>query len=184
MEDRKIIDLLFAREERAVVAMREKYGRLLRQIAFNVLEDTEDALECENDTYLGAWRRIPPERPQHLSAYLCRIVRNTALKKYRDDHRKKRDQKHNIPLEELMECLSSENLETTWSAKHLGECINAWLATLDGRSRSLFLRRYWFGDSVKVLAREFGFSTNRVSVQLFRLRNELKTFLEKEGYAL
>ena len=179
-----MIEMLFARDEQALAALADKYGRLLRRVAMNILGNAEDAAECENDTYLGAWNAIPPERPNPLSAFLCRIARNLALKKYRDGRAKKRDSSFDVSMDELVECLPSETLEEMWSAKQVGRAIDAWLVTLEPEARRLFLRRYWFADSIKDIARAFGLKQNQTSVRLHRLRAELKDYLAKEGYRI
>ncbi len=184
LEDNKIIELFFARSEQALAELSAKYGRLIFGIAKNILGDEEDARECENDTYLGAWRTIPPERPNPLSAYVCRIARNLSLKKYRSKKAQKRDCAFDLSMEELGDCLAAPSIEETWSARELGQAIGRFLDTQNRESRTMFMRRYWFCDSIKEIAQRFAISENNASVKLSRIRVSLKKYLQKEGFDL
>ena len=182
MEDRKIVALYWQRAEKAIAATAEKYGVLLQSIAGNILGDHHKAQECVNDTYLVLWNRIPPERPDPLSAYACRIGRNIALNRRRDDQAQKRNSEYDLSLEELQNCLSGPTLEETLDAKRLGKAIDTYLAGITRENRILFLRRYWFGDSVQEAASFLGIRENAASVRLHRIRNGLREFLIREGY--
>lgn len=184
MEDEQIIELLFERSERAIWELTEKYGKLLFHISENILNNREDALECVNDTYFGVWNAIPPERPNPFISYICRIVRNISLKKYRDSRAKKRNSSHDTSMEELEDIFSAPSAEEVWSAKELGKLIDCFLDTLDSEKRILFVRRYYFSESVKSLAGYTGMTENHVSVKLSRIRRNLKKYLEEEGYSL
>lgn len=185
MEDGKIIELFFARSERAVVELSNKYGRVCRKIAFNILNNLQDAEECVNDAYLGAWNSIPPQNPNPLVTYICRITRNIALKKYRYDTAKRRNGYYDISLSELEECIPSDPQGiSSGTEEELTKVIENFLSSLDKKSRVMFIKRYWYVESVKVMAKEFGMTENSVSVKLLRIREKLKRHLEKEGIVL
>lgn len=182
MEDEKIVELFWTRSESAITEMQNKYGRLLFHISHNILGNREDADECVNDTYMGVWNAVPPERPNPLCAYICRIVRNISLKKYRSNMAQKRRSSLETSLEEVETILQFSNVEQELSAKELGRQIDCFLCTISQRERILFVRRYCFSDSIKELAAFTGWTENHVSVKLSRIRNRLKKYLEKEGY--
>lgn len=181
MEDAEIVDLFFQRSEQAIPETAAKYQGLIFQISRNILENPQDAEECVNDTYLGLWNAIPPHRPNPLLAFVCRVARNVSLNRYRHNHAQRRDASRNLPLEELEGCLAAPSAEETWSAQALGQTLDCFLDTLDRKSRVMFLRRYWFSDSVSWIARQMGITENHVSVQLHRIRSRLKQYLEQEG---
>ena len=181
MDDKHIITLFFQRAETAIEALAAKYGKLLKQLCTNILHDPLDADECVSDAYLAAWNTIPPARPDPLSAYICRLGRNCALKKLRSRTALKRSG-YEVSLEELSECIPGSDTETAWQAQALGEAIDRYIATLPKENRILFLRRYWFGDSVTDIARDMGMTENAVSVRLSRTRDQLRTYLQKAGY--
>ena len=182
MEDQKIIELFFARSELASQALAAKYEKLLYKISFHILQDSEDVAECLNDTYLGVWNAIPPARPDPLGAFVYQTGRNIALKQLRHRSAQKRGSRYETVLDELTELLPSDTPEQLLEAQELGRAVNAFLAALEPSARRLFLRRYWFGDSVQVLSRDTGLSENLVSVRLHRLRRKLKDYLYKEGF--
>lgn len=182
MEDQKIIELFFDRSEMAIQALSAKYEKLLYKISFHILQDSEDVAECLNDTYLGVWNAIPPARPNPLSAFVCKITRNLSLKKYRANTAAKRDASMDVSLEELEPCIPTPSAEEEWSAQELGRAINRFLHTLDQQNRVIFVRRYWFADSVGDIAGDMRMSENLVSVRLKRVRKQLKKYLEQEGY--
>lgn len=182
MDDKRIIALFGQRTENAISALGQKYGMLLQGIAMNILDDPRDAQECVNDTYMAIWKRIPPEKPDPLSAYICRIVRNLALKRRRDDRAQKRCSEYDLSLDELALCLAGPSLEEALEAQELGRAIDAFLDTVTKENRILFIRRHWFGDSVKEIAATTGISESAVSVRLHRTRSQLKAYLIQEGY--
>lgn len=184
MEDRKLIALFFERSEQAITALTLRFGNRLYATAYNILNSREDAEEAVSDTYLALWNAIPPEKPDPLEGYVYRTGRNVALKKLRFLRAQKRSSQYDISLDELSTVLSSGNLEDSIDARELGLAIDRFLTTLPKQSRILFLRRYWFGDSVKQLSKEFSMSENTVSVRLSRIRTQLKTYLTKEGFFL
>lgn len=182
MEDRQIVRLFWQRAERALDAVAEKFGKRLQQLAQNILGNHRDAEEAVNDTYLALWNAIPPASPDPLSAYVYKVGRNTALKRLRTRMSLKRDSYYDVALEELSEIIPGVSTEELFDAKQLGRAINDFLGALDEESRSLFLRRYWFGDSVRELAKVFRMKENALSVRLHRIRQKLKSHLIKEGF--
>ena len=184
MEDQAIIRLFLDRSGDAIEKLSRKYGRLLHGIAANFLSDSRDIQECVNDTYLAVWNTIPPENPNPLSSYICRILRNIALKRRRSNTAQCRNNAYERSLDELAECIPDTALEDAIRSRELGRSINRFLDTLPKESRIIFLRRYWFGDSVKNIAALTGIKENAVSVRLSRTRNALAQHLNKEGYSL
>lgn len=182
MEDKKIIELLFARAQNAISELAARFGRQLYRIAVNILGNPLDAEECTNDTYLALWNAIPPVSPDPLAPYVYRTGRNTALKRLHRDTAKKRDNRYDVSLEELNECLPDETMEQTVNARELGRAMDRFLDTKSSETRYVFVRRYWFGDSVSEIAKELKLQENAVYVRLNRTRNSLKEYLKKEGY--
>ena len=183
MEDSKIIALFFTRSEQAITELSNKYGKLCMRIAENILGNKQDAEECVNDAYLGAWNTIPPQKPNPLQAYICKIVRNTAITRYHSNTAIKRNSHYDIALGELEYCLfSPDTPEHTLHAKELSCLLDRFLSSLDARSRVMFVRRYWYADSVSDIADAFKMRANSVSVHLSRLRKKLQNFLIQEGY--
>ena len=182
MEDKKIIDLFFSRSEQALTELAKRYGSLLHSVAAHILSTAEDQEECVNDAYLGTWNSIPPQRPDYLKAYVCRITRNCALKRSRYNSAERRCRESETALEELEESLSGTDLEQEWAARELGRELNLFLSKLSREDRTLFLRRYWFSDSVKEIASQRNMTENAVSVRLLRLRGKLKKHLEEQGF--
>lgn len=185
MEDSKIIELFFERSEQAIAELSYKYGGVCRKIAFNILNNLQDVEECVNDTYLGAWNSIPPQNTNPLVTYICKITRNIALKKYRYNTAKRRNGFYDISLSELEECIPSVPQDiSSCTEEELTKTIEKFLDTLDRKSRVMFIKRYWYAESVKAIAGELGMAENSVSVKLLRIREKLKRHLEKEGIVL
>lgn len=184
MEDREIITLLWNRAERAIDALKAKFGKNLYRIAMNILEDHQDAEEAENDTYLALWNAIPPAKPDPLPPYIYKVGRNTALHHLRSRSAEKRQSRYDLSLDELAEILPAGTLEETVNGRALGHAISAFLDTLEQEDRVLFVRRYWFGDDIKVLAKAFSLSVGNTSVKLHRIRIKLKDYLYQEGFWL
>lgn len=184
MEDAAIVDLFLAREESAIRYTAEKYGARLRGIAQGILNDRTAAEECENDAYWEAWRRIPPHEPRdYLFAFLGRIIRHLAIDACRRRGADKRSALFCELTEELANCLPAPaGVEEAFNARALGEAINGYLSGCPARRRQLFVRRYWYFDSVEALSRRFGVSQSNVKTTLFRMRNELKDYLLREGF--
>ncbi len=181
MEDSKILDLLWNRAEGALDALERKYGKLLHRIAYNILGREEDAQECVNDTYLALWEAIPPQRPEPLCPYVCRTGRYIALNRLRSDRAQKRGEGYDLSLEELAGCIPGPCLENTVSARALAQAIDSFLDGQTKENRVLFVRRYWFGDSLQEAAKIVGMRPNTAAVRLHRLREKLKEYLIKEA---
>ena len=178
MEDREIIRLYQQRDEQAIAASRSKYGAFLYGIAMNILRQNQDAEECESDTYHNAWRHIPPDNPWALRAYLGKITRRLSISRYRKNHAEKRNS-------EMEQCIpDSSTPEQELEAKELGEIISDWLIQLPEQQKKLFVRRYWFGDSLEQLSREFELPKRLISQRLSRMRGKLKVYLEQQGVSL
>lgn len=182
MDEAKIVDLLWARAEQAIDALSKAFGRRLHHTAMNILNDPRDAEESVNDTYLAVWNAIPPRRPDPLSGFVYKTGRNIALNQLRANTARKRDNSYDLSLDELAGCLAGPGMDEALDARALGQAIDAFLDTLSKENRVLFLRRYWFGDSVKNIAHAAGLSVNVVSVRLSRTREKLKDHLMKEGF--
>lgn len=184
MEDSRIIELFFARLEQAVVELALKYGGLCRGIAYNILQSRQDAEECENDTYLRVWDTVPPVRPDSLRAYVSRIVRNLSLDRVRYYARQKRFGAYDVALSELDSCIPDRRDVAQAADDTAIQAIAAYLRTLDAQTRVLFVRRYFYMESVESLARRFGLKASSVSTRLTRTRARLRTWLEREGVVL
>ncbi len=176
MNDTDIIDLFWARSEQAISALADKYDRLARSVAMNILRDRLDAEECVNDSYLGMWNSLPPKRPQVLPAFFTTITRNLALNRYRHNTAQKR---HAI-MEELTD-LTSTAPSPEEEINYTGQVISDFLQKQDKQSRVLFMRRYYMGESIRDAAGFVGMTENAATVRLYRLRAKLKEILLKEG---
>lgn len=182
MEDSQIIALFFERSEQAIDELERKYGAAVTKTAANILRSRQDAEECANDTYLAVWDSIPPHRPDPLAAYVCRIARNLAVSKLRSETAQKRNHSLDLVLDELEDFLpSGADVEADYDYKETVEGINRFLSTLDYDDRFLFVRRYWYADSVQEIAAAMHERESRISVRLFRLREKLRKTLIKEG---
>lgn len=184
MEDKRIFQLLWQRAEAAIEVMTKHYGPRLYRTAMNILGRHEDAEESVNDTYLAVWDAIPPETPEPLAGYVYKTGRNLALKRLRHDTAQKRRRDYDLSLEELEGCLAGASLQDEIDARLLGRAIDRFLDTLPAQNRILFLRRYWFGDSVLDIAKDRDMSQNAVSVSLSRTRDKLRIYLTKEGFSV
>lgn len=181
MDDSQIMDMYWARNEYAIVETSRKYGALCHSIAMNLLSVYEDAEECVNDTWNEAWNQIPPQRPDNLKAWLCRIVRNISIDLWRRNHALKRSCGVHQILDELEDCIPSpKSVEQEIADAELGRCISVWLLSLPKEDRILFVRRYWHGCALNELADEWNIPAPRLAKKMYRLRLDLKTALEKE----
>lgn len=183
MEDTKIIDLFWERDESAIRETEITYGRYCRTIAFNILGDEEDVQECLNDTWLGAWNSIPPARPACLSAFLAKITRNLAISKYRAKYAKKRTgDRLSESLDELGECIpvSNDNVSQAIDRRILAEAINGYLDTCSEKQRKIFVRRFFYFDSIAEISQMYGIGQSDVKVTLMRMRRSLQKILEEE----
>jgi len=186
LEDTRIVELYLNREESAIDETAKKYGSRLRTLSFGIVGDKETAEECENDTYMEAWNRIPPHEPRtYLYAFLARITRHISLNCCRANKRLKR---HAMICElsvELEQCIPApDDIECRLDDMAFSELVNGFLGTLTEEKRNVFLRRYWYMDSVTELSKRFSVSESKVKVMLFRCREAFRTYLEKEGYML
>ena len=183
MEDNQILDLYFAREEQAIRETQEKYGGYCYSIAYNILENREDAEESVSDTYLAAWNAMPPRRPSALQAFLGKITRNSAIDRWRKRSAFKRTGGElTVALEELKEVAGdSETPETQALRRELARELTRYLENLDTTRRGVFLCRYWYLDSVGEIAEKTGFSQSKIHSMLHKMRMDLKKQLVKEG---
>lgn len=182
MDDEKIIELFFARSEKGLKELDEKYGRVCRKLSYGILNDYSDAEECVNDAYLGAWNAIPPAKPNPLLTYLCKIVRNISLKRCCMKEAAKRNSAYDVAMEELEYCLSApDTVEAEIGARELARVICDFLYTLTAENRVIFLRRYWFSDTYTEIAERMGMTENNVSVRLTRTRRKMRDYLLKRG---
>ena len=175
-----ILDLFFARDERAIEAAIREYGTYCMSIAVGVLRQTQDAEECVNDTWLKAWNSITPQRPSPLRAWLGKVTRNLALSRYRYNHAARRDSDMTACLEELENCIPLRDED----AGHLPALMDQFLGTLQPTDRKLFVGRYWYRYPSSALAKGYGLTETAVNTRLSRIRDRLRTFLEKEGWTV
>ena len=183
MEDSQIVELFWQRNEAALTETANKYGRYCTSIARNILGNAEDAKECVNDTYLGAWNAIPPHRPAVLSTFLGKITRRLSLKKYRDQRADKRGggaiEAHVDELENLIP--DGQSIDENLNAQELAKTLATFVGTLGDNERRVFVCRYWYFDSISDIATRFGLSQSNVKVMLKRTRDKLAAYLAKEG---
>lgn len=184
MDDAHIVDLYLERNEDAVKHTKEKYGAGLRSVSFGIIGNRQSAEECENDTYLSAWNSIPPHEPRsYLYAFLLRIVRHLSLNVCRNERRVKRSGEVMHITEEMEQCVpSGMDPSLAADASFLSDLISQWLLAKPKEQRILFMRRYWYMDSLKDASRKAGMKESNAKTILFRMRKELKAYLEKEGY--
>lgn len=175
MEDKKIIDLFFERSENAIKELDLKYGKLFYNLSNNIVNNKQDAEECVNDAYLGTWNTIPPQKPNPLLSYICKIVRNISIKNY---WKNKKHSSYAISLDELEPFICGNSVtESEIEVKELTRIIEKFLDTLSKENRVIFIKRYWFCDSYKDIAEYMGFSEKNISVRLARIRQKLKKHL-------
>ena len=184
IEDGKIIELFFRRSEQAIRELDEKYGKVCRKLSHNIVNNRQDAEECVNDAYLGAWNAIPPAKPSPLLTYICKIVRNISLKTYWRKEASKRRSTYTIAMEEIEACIADPNtVEIEIEVRELARIIESFLDTLTTENRVIFMRRYWFSDSCKDIAEFVGLSEKNISVRLTRIRQKMKSYLaEREVF--
>lgn len=186
MDDRDIIALYFKRLESAITETAKKYGKYCFSISNNILRNRQDAEESVNDTYLQTWNSIPPTKPNCLSAYLAKIVRNISLNRIKASKTQKRGSgEYELAYDELAGIISSpQTVEDLIDEISLRDLINRWLETLSPEQRMVFVGRYWYFDSVTTISSKMDFSVSKTKMLLLRLRNELKQYLEREGVHL
>jgi len=186
MDDRDIIALYFKRLESAITETAKKYGKYCFSISNNILRNRQDAEESVNDTYLQTWNSIPPTKPNCLSAYLAKIVRNISLNRIKASKTQKRGSgEYELAYDELAGIISSpQTVEDLIDEISLRDLINRWLESLSSEQRMVFVGRYWYFDSVTTISTKMDFSVSKTKMLLLRLRNELKEYLESEGVHL
>lgn len=186
MDDNEIIELFFARDEGAIEAVSREYGAYCTSIAHRILDDQGAAEECVNDTWLKCWQSIPPQRPRSLKGFAGRIARNLALSALRAETAQKRGGGQvQLALDELSEVVSGgETPEGALDRQAFHAALDGFLAALPERNRNLFLRRYWYLDSVETLAKRYRMSRTQVTTTLHRLRQKLRVHLQQEGFEL
>lgn len=178
MEDYQIVDLYWARKEKAIGETEKKYGKMLHSLSYSLLSSHEDAEECVNDTYLGAWNTMPSARPMYLGSFLSKITRRLSIDRWRREHREKRGGVAGV-IEELTDCIPDEDTPAREYERGLlrGE-LNAFLRTLPEEKRAIFVRRYFYAQEIRTIAQEVGVSEANVKIVLHRLREQLKQRLE------
>ena len=184
IDDEKIIEMFFERSEQGIRELDIKYGAICRNLSYNIVNNRQDAEECVNDAYLGAWNAIPPVRPNPLLSYIVRIVRNISLRIYWRKKAAKRSGHYAIALEEIEACIADQRtVEDEIEARELAHIIGEFLDTLTLENRVIFMRRYWFADSCKDIAGFVGLSEKNISVRLTRIRKKMKQYLiEREVF--
>ena len=180
MDEQKLLELYVAQDERAVEETEKRYGKLCFKIAFNILGSNEDAKECVNDTYLALWNSIPRSRPDDLTAFVCKVARNQALKKAEYLQRQKRSS-FTVSLDELSELFAEPSALDNIEDGELGKLINGFLASEKEAARNVFIRKYFFFDSIEDISRRYSFSVSKVKSILFHTRNKLKRYLKEHG---
>jgi RNA polymerase sigma-70 factor (ECF subfamily) len=182
MEDKSIIGLFFQRSERAIAELRDKYGRAVLSLSQRILGSLMDAEECADDTYMGVWNTVPPQYPEHLKAYTLTIARNLSIDRYHSNNAAKRNSQYDVALDELADCLAgSIDPVQQMEVKELGESINSFLATLKTEDRQIFVSRYYLSEPVSQIGERLGLDSKKVSSRLFRIREKLRSYLEKDG---
>lgn len=184
MDDKSIVDLYFSRDQEAITQTDKKYGHYCYRIAYNILTNREDAEESVSDTYVAAWRVIPPRRPSVLSTFLGKITRHIAIDRWRERNASKRGGGEvPLALEELQDCVAGmQNVEMDYERKEIIKAYVKFLDALPVTERRVFLCRYWYVDSVEAIADKFGFSQSKVKTMLHRTRSKLRKQLAEEGY--
>lgn len=184
IDDEKIIEMFFERSEQAIRELDIKYGKICHNLSYNIVNNRQDAEECVNDAYLGAWNAIPPVRPNPLLSYIVKIVRNISLKIYWRKEAAKRSGHYKIALEEIEGYIADQKtVEDEIEARELARIIEAFLDTLTLENRVIFMRRYWFADSYKDIAEFVGLTEKNISVRLTRIREKMKQYLlEREVF--
>ena len=179
MDDCKIVDLYWARNEEAITESDRKYGRMLSSLSYSLLSSREDAEECVNDTYLDAWGAMPDARPDHLGAFLSKITRRISIDRFRRKHREKRGGIDNL-IGELDECIpSGQTPFEEYENKRLGDALNSFLYSQDREKRTIFILRYFYSKSVQEIAERLDIGVPKVKTTLFRMRKDLREKLEE-----
>lgn len=181
MEDSQILELYWQRDEQAISETDAVHGRKLHTLSYRILANHEDAQECVSDTYMKAWQTIPPQRPTYFFAYLAKICRFLSFGRLDWLNAAKRKADIVQLTAEMELCIPDRNMESRVESQYLGELLNAFLDSLPQESRVIFLRRYWYTDSVREIARRYSISESKVKTQLHRTRLKLREYLQREG---
>ncbi|MBQ9743861.1 MAG: sigma-70 family RNA polymerase sigma factor [Clostridia bacterium] len=182
MDDKEIIRLFNERNEQAISESDRMYGKYCYSIAYRIVENEDDAKEIVNDTFLKAWNTIPPENPRSLCGFFGMLARSTAIDRLRYNTSLKRTgSRTDIAIAELYECIPQSNYGDIIDKMLLGKALDSFLKSLNKRNRSIFIRRYWYVDSLSEIAKRHSINENSVKAILLRLRRSLKKYLEKEG---
>ena len=184
MDDKQIIDLYLERSESAISETDKKYGRYCHYIAYNILQNDEDAKEIVNDSYLTTWNTIPPNRPESLKAYVGTICRRLSLNRYNAQNTQKRKGQVSLCLDELSECISDESSDDIVDTVALKDALNRFVSALPEKAQRIFVKRYWYASSISEISKEYFMKESSVTVLLLRTRKKLKTFLEREGFII
>ena len=186
MQDERIVELYWQRDESAIQETEQKYGSYLTKIAYNILSDLEDSKESVNDTYMKAWNSMPPHKPNILSAYLGKITRQVSIDILRERSSLRRQaSEYATSLDEIGDCIpAGETPEQAMELQFLANAIAAYLRTLSPQARNTFVGRYYFMDSIRDITEYYGMSKSKVESMLHRTRKGLKAYLEKEGYTI
>lgn len=183
MEDERIVQLYWDRDQSAIRESDQKYGKYCFTVANRILDSREDSYECVNDTWHNAWRAIPPEKPAKLKPFFSRITRNLALDRYAYHNTQKRNTRLETAMDEYWQCVPNGELPLD-DKLVLKDLLNRFLASLDKQTRIIFLQRYWYVCTTREIARNVGLSESNVNVILHRTRNKFKLYLQKEGISV
>ena len=182
IDDEKIIDLFFERDQQGIRELDMKYGKICHNLSYNIVNNRQDAEECVNDAYLGAWNAIPPVRPNPLLSYIVKIVRNISLKIYWRKEAAKRNSIYTIAMQEIEACIADQKtVEDEVGARELARIIEEFLDTLTAKERVIFMRRYAYIDTCADIANRVGISEKNVSVRLTLIRQKMKQYLIERG---
>ena len=185
VNDKEIVKLFCDRNEDAVTEAKRQYGDYCMYIANNVLHDRRDAEECLNDALFAAWNSIPPQNPENLKTYLGKLVRETAINRFKANNRQKRIKSDIcLSLDEIAEIVSGGDVEETVELNELAAAISRFLYSVDETKRNVFIRRYWFYDSIESICKRYGFGKSKVLMMLKRTRDDLAEYLKKEGFII
>ena len=183
MDDNRIIELYFARDERAIEQTSDKYGKLLHYISYRILHSLSDTEECVNDTYMKAWNTMPPERPRYLSAFLAKITRNLSINRYTQNKSRSKWMTSDAVFEEMEDCIPDTAAPINEEVA-IKDALNSFLESLSETSRRIFLKRYFYMMSVKEISLDMKTSVSNVKVSLMRTREKLRDHLEKAGISI
>lgn len=182
MEDQLIIELFHERSEQAIQSVSDKYGNLCRTVSKRILSSTEDVEECINDTFLILWNTIPPQNPNSLSAYICKVLRNVSIQRYRYNTAEKRNASYDVSIDELVEYLGgTDNVQKHMEEQEMADALNHFLKQCKKVDRVIFVKKYVFFMETDEIAKEMHLSKNYVNVHLHRMKKKLKAYIAEGG---